>query len=262
VAASAVIAIAASAAAAPTGLEGTDWELVRVQGPDGMIEAPGNDEHRGALLRFDDGRMSGTGGCNRLLGGYRRTGDGLRFEPNIAGTMMACPPPLMAREQAVVEALNRVAGYRVEDGLLTLSADDGRTLLVFKVRREVPLAGTQWRLTAFNNGRGGVESTQPDKGFMLLLRDDGKFAGKACNNYHGGFRHSGNQLALVGPLAATRRLCPEPDGIMEQEAAYFATLERVASFAIDGTTLTLSDGDGATQARFEAVAPQGPAAGE
>jgi heat shock protein HslJ len=49
-------------------------------------------------------------------------------------------------------------------------------------------------------------------------------------------------------------VCPQPDGIMDQEAAYFAALERVASYQIDGDQLTLKDADGATLARFEASA--------
>jgi heat shock protein HslJ len=41
---------------------------------------------------------------------------------------------------------------------------------------------------------------------------------------------------------------------MAQEAAYFAALERLASYQIDGDQLTLQDADGATLARFEAAA--------
>jgi heat shock protein HslJ len=42
--------------------------------------------------------------------------------------------------------------------------------------------------------------------------------------------------------------CPEP--AMEIEQMYFAALGNVAVYQIDGTTLTLRDADGATQAMF------------
>lgn len=57
-----------------------------------------------AILSFSEGRISGTAGCNRLMGGYSQTGDKLSFQ-TIAVTMMACQPALMQQERAVLDAL-------------------------------------------------------------------------------------------------------------------------------------------------------------
>ncbi len=44
--------------------------------------------------------------------------------------------------------------------------------------------------------------------------------------------------------------CTEPDGIMDQEAAYMAALQSATSFQFDGNRLTLRRGDGSTAALF------------
>jgi heat shock protein HslJ len=221
-----------------------------VRGPDGLQDAI--DAGRPPLLRFAAGRLSGSVGCNRLMGSYTSDGERLRFQPNLATTMMACPEPLMAQEKAVVDALAEAASLAIADGTLTIRDADGAALLVLSAGADRPLTGTTWRLLAYNNGRQAVVSALQDSDFTLILRDDGQFAGKACNSYRGGFERDGDGLRVVGPIAATRMACPMPDGIMEQEAAYFAALERLAGYRTDGDELILSDPDGATLAHFRA----------
>jgi len=79
------------------------------------------------LLFGTEGRFAGQGPCNRLLGGYRLSGEELRLGP-VASTMMACPEPLMAAERHYVEALEKVRGFALspEGGLFLLAADGAR----------------------------------------------------------------------------------------------------------------------------------------
>ena len=237
---------------AATGLEDSAWRLLQYRRGETMQEAVGGE--RGAELRFSAGQLSGSAGCNRLMGAYLVDGDRLEMKPNMATTMMACPAPLMDQEQAVIDALSKAAKFRVDDNRLSIQDADGEPLLILSARPDHPLAGTTWRLTSYNNGKQAVVSVLPDSGFVLQFHEDGQLAGRACNNYRGGYERDDGGLRLVGPIAATRMACPEPDGIMAQEAAYFAALERVASYQIDGDRLTLKDADGATLARFEAGA--------
>jgi len=237
---------------AGAGLEDSAWRLLEYRHGDTMQEAVGGE--RGAELRFSAGRLSGSAGCNRLMGAYTVEGDRLEMKPNMAATMMACPAPLMDQEQAVIDALGKAAIFRVDDSRLSIQDAKGEPLLILTARPDRPLTGTTWRLTSYNNGKQAVVSVLPDSEFVLQLRDDGQLAGRACNNYRGGYERDDGSLRLVGPIAATRMACPEPDGIMAQEAAYFAALERLASYQIDGDQLTLQDTDGATLARFEAAA--------
>jgi heat shock protein HslJ len=241
---------AAIAKDATLGLEGVDWQLQQFRVDDAMQSAA--DSERPAVLRFDDGRLSGSAGCNRLMGAYHSDDETLRFEPHTAATMMACPPELMAQEQAVIAAFDLAASYRIKGQSLVIADAQGAPLLKLIQREAMPLTNTSWRLTWYNNGRQAIVSVLAGTQIMLQLRDDGQFAGKACNSYRGGFEHQDSALKVVGPIAATRMACPDPEGSNEQETAYFAALERVSGFRISGNELTLFDDEGTTMAKFEA----------
>ena len=253
-AASAALSIAADdrLGGAPA-FEGVDWQLVQFRAGDTMQDAAASEQ--GAVLRFDGGRLSGSAGCNRLMGAYQGDGSKLSFEPHIAATMMACPPPLMEQEQAVIDAFGQAASYRINGDTLRIKDADDETLLKLTKQTNLPLTGTRWRLTWYNNGKQAIVSALKDTQVILQLRDDGQLAGKACNSYRGGFEQEGDSWRVVGPIAATRMACPEPAGASEQENAYFAALERVARFRISGDELTLTDADGTTQAKFKAEGP-------
>lgn len=73
----------------------------------------------------DEGRIFGTGGCNRLMGGYEITGEGLSFGA-VATTMMACPEEIMAQEQAFLALLEEVRAFDMgEGGELILIGSEG-----------------------------------------------------------------------------------------------------------------------------------------
>jgi heat shock protein HslJ len=205
------------------------------------------------VLRLEAGRLSGSTGCNRVMGAYRLDGDRLSCESRSATTMMACPPPLMAQEQAVLAAFEQAANFGIEEGRLRIADDDGRTLLVLSEYRPVPLLGTDWRLTWYNNGRQAIVTVLQGTDTLLRLHDDGRLEGKACNNYRGTFEVEGDQLRATGPIASTRMACRGPEGADQQEAAYLSALERVAGYRISGDELTLVDDRGSTLARFQAA---------
>jgi len=77
-----------------------------------------------------------------------------------------------------------------------------------------------------------------------LTFEDGSASGNAsCNQYFGPYELDGSSLTF-GPLASTQMFCGEP-GVMDQEAAYLATLASVDTWSIDDEVLTLSSGDAA-----------------
>lgn len=244
---SALVAGPALATTPPAPLEGVEWQLKSWRGADGMTAALA--EPRTAL-RFAGGRVSGTLGCNRLSGAYERDGDRLTFAPHLAATMMACPPPVMAQEQAATAALQQAAGLRIVGAGLTILDAAGAPLLVFAANPGPALAGTRWLLQRYNNGRQAVVSVINGTAVGLQIGEDGQFAGRACNNFRGRFEISEGRMHLVGGIAATRMFCPEPAGAAEQEAAFLAALERVAGWQIRAGRLTLTDADAATLAVF------------
>ncbi|TPE59176.1 META domain-containing protein [Sandaracinobacter neustonicus] len=117
------------AAAAPTGgaaLQGAEWTVFEIAG---KPIVPGSTPS----IKFEDGRVSGAGSCNRFMGGYTIAPDGLKLTfSQMASTMMACPDPLMQQEGLFLKSLESVASYSVAGGVLSLSSADG---VVVKAKR-------------------------------------------------------------------------------------------------------------------------------
>lgn len=94
-------------------------------GPAWQITAMGEAElievERLSLNFLAPGRVAGSGGCNRLVGGFTLTGEGLHFGA-MGSTMMACPDALMAQERTLLDALEQVRRFDL--------AEDGRLLLI------------------------------------------------------------------------------------------------------------------------------------
>ena len=85
-------------------LRGTLWKLQALQDSNGptLIEPPGRPPE--LLLAVDQERVSGTDGCNRLMGGFRLAGDELSFS-RLANNLVTCLPEVMAIERHYSEVL-------------------------------------------------------------------------------------------------------------------------------------------------------------
>ena len=76
-------------------------------------------------VRFADGRISGTAGCNRFFGTYTQSKNVLTFG-SVALTEMMCPEKQMAQEEAFLELLSGPVTERYSvDGHLILANDKG-----------------------------------------------------------------------------------------------------------------------------------------
>lgn len=75
------------------------------------------------------GRVAGSSGCNRLIGNFNLTGEGLRFGA-MGSTMMACDDALMDQERRMLDALEQVERFDItDDGALVLIGDGDKILL-------------------------------------------------------------------------------------------------------------------------------------
>lgn len=63
----------------------------------------------------DDNRATGHGSCNRFMGNYTLTGEGLTLS-SLASTQMMCDGPLMDQEHAIMQALEKASGFDVDSG--------------------------------------------------------------------------------------------------------------------------------------------------
>ncbi len=92
------------------------------------------------------------------------------------------------------------------------------------------LAGSEW----------GMEGK--DKPY-IQFGSDGRVSGNSgCNRFTGGYEAAEDGSIKIGPLAATRMACPEPE--MAAEAKFLAMLDAVRRFERDGIRLSLSGEDG------------------
>jgi heat shock protein HslJ len=218
-------------------LAGTDWLLSSL---DGSLPLSGTT----LTLQFgDDGTVSGTDGCNRFSGSFTQEGDSLTMGPPLAGTMMACPEPIMNQAAAYTDALGATTSFNATGNQLTLL--DGDEILATFVADSQDLADTAWQVTAYNNGRQAVVSPILGTDISANFDADGQVTGNAgCNEYFASYTIDGDTLS-IGPVGTTFRLCDSPPGVMEQESEYLAALATAATYEVEGNQLTLRTADGA-----------------
>jgi len=106
-------------------LQDREWVLVELRDHPVSTDRP-------PTLRFDraTARLSGSDGCNRLMGSYRLGEmNRLQIGENMASTMMACPD--MATPKQFTDALQQVDNYSIDNGVLSLNRARMAPLLRF-----------------------------------------------------------------------------------------------------------------------------------
>lgn len=99
-------------------LANTYWKIVELKG-EAMTPVAGHREGNLILRTMGRNAVSATVGCNRLMGSFETKGAALTFSP-LAGTRMACPPPLDAREAALTDALAATRSFAIAGSALVL----------------------------------------------------------------------------------------------------------------------------------------------
>lgn len=198
-------------------------------------------------LNFDNDKMSGSDGCNRYHTAYTLNTDKLNINKNVATSMMACPEAIMRQAFSYISALTQATGYKVEREQLTLLDTAGKPLAAFK-KQNVELSGTSWQVTSINNGKQAVTSLVKDSKLTSVFNADGKLSGSAgCNHYNASYKMAEKSLR-IGTIAATRKMCAKPEGVMEQETLFLKALATVATYQVEGKRLELRTADNALAA--------------
>lgn len=116
---------APAATPAPTGgaaLAGGEWAVTEINGTPIVADSK-------PTIEFKDGKVFGAGSCNRFMGGYTVSPDGLKLQMSqMASTMMACADPQMQQEGVFLKTLADVTGYSVSGNVLTLTTSGGQTI--------------------------------------------------------------------------------------------------------------------------------------
>lgn len=102
--------------------------------------------------------------------------------------------------------------------------------------QDAPLIGS-WKLIAYGP-EGSTNPAVEDTEAGLTFNEDGTVTGHSgCNGVGGEYTVQANQIEF-GEFVSTLMACEDP--IMEQEGAMHQILNGLATYEIDGNTLTLS----------------------
>jgi heat shock protein HslJ len=192
-------------------------------------------------LTFGPERLGGFTGCNQYGGAYTVDGSTLELG-EIAMTLIGCPPPAGVVEREFLAALRRVAAWHVDGDQLVLADASHAELLRFDVASPVG----SWN--AIDGGE--LESLVTGIQITATFTEDGQLRGGAgCNTYRTTYTTDGGTIE-ISPPASTKKLCAEPEGVMEQEARYLQALARAERFRVDGNVLRLTRADGSPVVSF------------
>lgn len=110
-----------------TTLLNTTWRAAEINGSR-VVFSPGQILDFSLVLQ--NGRLSGSTGCNNITGSFTRNAFQLNFS-SLAVTRRACSPALMARERAFIEALRSTGTYTISQGRLRFFNKEGGEVMEF-----------------------------------------------------------------------------------------------------------------------------------
>jgi heat shock protein HslJ len=233
-------------ASAADEIEGRTWVLgsYRVAGAtvkvaQGLDQAPLAGSR--VDIRFENGRVTGTSGCNSYGGSYVLDGTALAFGPMIS-TRKACPQDLMKQEGDYLRVLGAADTVALDANGLTLSGPAGAA----RFAAEVDTLTGVWTVVGYNNGKAAVVSVKVGTEITATFGTDGRLSGSAgCNTYSGAYQVNGTEIA-IGQVAATQKMCLDAD-VMSQEQLFLGAIQAGTKVELRGDTLGLRDAKGATQ---------------
>jgi putative lipoprotein len=106
-------------------LTGTLWNITQASGK--PVQAVNKENIPQLLFDEKSQRVSGSGGCNRITGGFALDGDKLHFQQMVA-TRMFCIAG-MEQEDLILKALNNITRYRFNGRQLELLDATGAVAL-------------------------------------------------------------------------------------------------------------------------------------
>jgi heat shock protein HslJ len=146
---------------------------------------------------------------------------------------------------------------------------NGRTLTIAVIALAVLLVGcgprpadsaalqdTRWVLVSLG-GEPPLAGTAPSAEFT-----EDQISGSAgCNTYFGTYAVSGSEITIAD-VANTEMWCMEPEGVMDQEAAFLKALDTVATYRVDADRLELLDEAGSPVLAFGVRETEPPASAD
>lgn len=222
-------------------LAGSEW-TVDAMGMTGLVSGS-----EPTIAFSDDGKISGTTGCNRFFGGYTQAGAAVTFT-GVGMTKMAClGDGLMEQEATFTGILNGEATASVNaDGALTIRGAEG---ISFTALPAAPVAGAdgapdrsileggEWVVEDINRG-GVIDNSR----LTLTFGKDGRVSGHSgCNGFGGSFKSTKDTVEF-GQMVGTLMAC-SAEAMMKQEGKYMAALKGTMNWSITADGALLLTGD-------------------
>ena len=188
-------------------LVGTYWKATSLAGK----HVPSASNREAHLVFEADGRVSGSDGCNRVIGSYERKGDALKFG-QVGGTLMACVEA-QETERAFRDVVKSTAKLSIAGDRLQLFDARGKPVAEFTGRPQTPpsggLEGTSWQLVKFGGSDDTTLTPDDPSKYTLEFGAGGQLMARVdCNRGHGAWKSTGPSHVEFGPLALTRAMCP------------------------------------------------------
>lgn len=110
----------------PASLDRTNWRILSINGRDVVGDRP-------ASLRFANGRLSGSAGCNQISANFLSDGNRLTVS-QATTTRMACDGPAMLQESALLQILRQSMTIRfAPDGRMILTGNGDASVILERV---------------------------------------------------------------------------------------------------------------------------------
>ncbi|MFJ7414531.1 META domain-containing protein [Streptomyces sp. NPDC098077] len=218
---------------------GVAWSVDSVTVGGKKTEAP-----EGARMEIDPkGRATADFGCNHIGVDARVEGDRITLGKPVT-TQMACDEDIEKFEKAAIDAMGGELTAKLSGEKLTLTKEGGHTMELSE-EKPADLVGTRWAVTTLLSGETAttVPADLPkERAPHLTFADDGTVRGNSgCNSFSGKATVKGSTITF-GPVAGTRKMCPEAE--MKTERAVLAALDGKVTYTIKGKALTLTADDG------------------
>ena len=198
-----------------------------------------------------ENKITGFIGCNILTGNYNiENGSQIKFN-KLGTTLMSCPEYEMELERQILELLNTIDNYTIDNGKLNLNVGRRAPLATFIKMSENEIVNKYWKLKTLE-GKDIEMAENQEKEQYFILRSDGSISGfSGCNQFNGQFELSeGNRIHFNDNLALTMKICPD---VAMNESEFMEVFKLTDNYTINGDVLNLNIGRRAPLAVFEAV---------
>ncbi len=238
------VAAAAEGSAVADELVGIAWQLQTLIAADGSETTP-DDPSLYTLVFGEDGHVAVVADCNQG-GGQYSVEDGTLTMGALISTLAACPEGSL--DTVFMQQIGQATGYTVEDDVLTLTLDDGSSVVLTAgeapvetattsgATEELTLVGPVWQLHQILYSDDSVLTPSDPSRYTVTFSEDGEARVQADCNRGGGSYTADESSLSFGPLVSTRMACPDDSFGTE----FLRNLESAATYLIQDGMLHIA----------------------